>query len=292
MKRLLTFLVILALIAGCYTPREKSYNIQCAVSVLPLADIVKQVGGDLVEVEVLVGPGQSPATYSPSPQQLASLRSAQVLFRIGVPYEEHLIPRLKELYPKIQIVDLSEGIELLESVEHGHHGDPGHICGELDPHIWMDPILVQKMAMTIATHLKRIMPDKVGKIESNRRMFDSELARVDLLIEEELRGLKSRRFYVFHPAFGYFAQRYNLEQIPIESEGKEPSARQLAQLVEQARADSVRVVFVQPQFSDKSARAIADAIGGTVASIDPLAPDYFEMLTKISTALSEGMHQR
>ncbi len=271
------------------------------VSVPPQAYLVERVGGDHVTVEVLVGPGQSPATFEPTPRQMTRLDEAQVYFRIGVPFENTLLPEVQAIYPDLKVCDLREGIELLEiedGHQHRHEGDDRGVADEsrqsrpteLDPHVWLDPDLVKIMARNTCDELCRLDSAHARNYRGNRDAFVVELDSLRSRIAALLAPHKGKSFFVFHPAYGYFGRAFDLRQVAIEGDGKEPGAKELAALMERARADGAKVIFVQPQFSSKGAQAIADAIGATVVPIDPLARDYLDNLEQVAEAVARGLN--
>ena len=298
----------------------RTEKIRVVVSILPQVEFVERVGGEFVEVEALVGPGQSPATYDPAPRKIAGLAHSRVYFRIGVPFEKTLLRKVGTLFPDLRVVDTQAGIErvALESHERpdsdpapaaregeaaglGPERKDGHPAegggrdreeGELDPHTWLDPQLAKIQARTICETLAEIDPARAPQYEKNLRAFQEDLDRVHEKIARALAPLRGREFYVFHPAFGYFGRAYGLNQAAIESGGKEPNPRQVARIISRARESGVKVIFVQPQFSKRSAERIARAIGGAVVTMDPLARDYLanleRMAGEVAAALAGG----
>ena len=262
------------------------------VSILPQAYFVERVGGERVDVSVLVGPGYSAATYEPTPRQMAELGQARVYFRIGVPFENVWTERIIKANPNMKVVDTRRGIELLpmKARHHGEHEDHHHHGKSLkDPHIWTSLRLVKIQAQNICDALIGEDPAHTAYYENNLRAFHSDLDKLDREVTEILRNLKTRQFISFHPAWGYFARDYGLEQIPIEVEGKEPGARALADLIKRANQEGIKVVFVQAQFSTKNAETVARAIGGRIVRIDPLAKDFLKNMMKIAEAFAEVM---
>lgn len=261
-----------------------SGKIKVFVSIIPQAYFVERVGGEYVEVEVLVGPGQSPATYEPTPRQMSQLGSSRVYFRIGVPFEKVFMPKISSAFSQLSIVDTSAGVPLL----YFNRSDGRQVA---DPHIWLDPKRVKIQAETICTELIRLAPDHTDVFRQNLEAFQEDLDAVDASIAESLETLRGGTLYVFHPAFGYFAQSYGLQQVAIEVEGKQPSARQLSDLINRAREDKVKIIFVQPQYSKKNAQTIAREISGAVVPINPLPEDYLEELRMMASVIKNALSQ-
>lgn len=280
-------------------------------SVMPVKTLVEAVGGDRVAVTALVRPGQSPATFDPGPRTLASLEGTEVYFQIGVPFERSWMARLRAAAPRMSVVDLREDIKLRAIGAHAHeHGadedglvalspdlakvadamGEGRVPSEVaDPHLWTSPANAVSMVERIRDALTR--EDPVHREEYAQRAADyiERLHALDTRIAERLAPLKGRRFVVFHPAWGYFADRYGLVQLPIEAEGKSPGGSELAKVIEDIRGLDVSAVFVQDQFSQRSARTIAGALGIEVVSIDPLAADYIDNLDRVSRRIAEAL---
>jgi zinc transport system substrate-binding protein len=295
--RILPLAVFLALmttglsaVAAGETPAGNTARINAFVSILPQAYFVERIGGDHVTVSDLVGPGQSPATYEPTPKQIAGLSDANVYFTIGVPFETRLLEKLTHLIPNLNIVPTQKDIPLryFRSGDDAH----GHKKGAPDPHIWLDPELAKMQAETICDALKSLDPIHSDEYDANLQSFRHDLDSVSTAIAELLAPIKGSRFYVFHPSYGYFADRYGLIQVAIESEGKEPGARQLTTLIAFAKAEEIKAIFIQPQFAETMAKAIARDVDVPVVQLDPLARDYLsnlmDMAQKIDRALGGG----
>ncbi|UCG80293.1 MAG: zinc ABC transporter substrate-binding protein [Desulfobacterales bacterium] len=273
-------------------PVDPGNTIKVFVSILPQVYFVKRVGGERVDIAVMVGPGHSPATYEPVPKQMAELSKAKLYFRIGVPFENAWMHRLSKANPNMKVIDTQRGIELLamKTHPHGHHAG-AHIHGKglKDPHVWLSLRRVKVLSKNIYDALVSEDPAHKSFYADNLNAFHHDLDKMDKGIAEILRDLRTRKFMTFHPAWGYFARDYGLEQVPVEIEGKEPTARALGYLIEQAKKEEIRVVFVQKQFSKKSAEAVAWSIGGKVIQIDPLAADYLANMGEIAQAFSKVM---
>jgi len=283
----LALAVIFAFALATTARAESKEQVPVFVSIAPQAFFVEKIGGDRVKVDVLVQPGQSPHTYAPTPRQMGRLAEARVYFRIGVAFENAFIPKIGNSLPNLVIVDTRQGIDLEKMAG---AGEDDHDHGEeLDPHIWLDPLLVKKQAAIIKDTLAQLDPAGQALYEKNLAAFCSDLDALHARLSTALAPLQGKSFFVFHPAFGYFAKAYGLKQIAVETGGNAPSARHLAALIESARENGVRVLFVQPQFSRKSAETVARAINGVVVALDPLARDYFSNMTGIAQALEKAL---
>ncbi len=265
--------------AGCSraSPARTSSRLVVFTSIPPLQDFVQRVGGERVRAEALVQPGQEPHTYEPTPRQMAGLARARLFFLSGFPFENALVPRLQSTMPDLEIVDTREGIVLQEEEEGA------------DPHVWMSPLLAQRQARTIRDTLVRVDPAGEPSYRANFERFASELQEVHQELGKALAPLAGRELLVYHPAFGYFAAEYGLKQVAVQMGGKEPTARQLAELIRLARERHIRVVFVQPQFSQAGAKAVAEAIDGAVVRLDDLPRDYLANLRDISRKVREAL---
>jgi zinc transport system substrate-binding protein len=253
------------------------------VSVVPLKTCVERIGGDQVQVEVMVPPGHSPATYDPTPRQVSALSDADLYVRVGVPFEDAWMQRIRAASPEMAVLDVRDGLMLRPQ---GKHDDGDHRHGAMDAHVWTSPRQVQRMAAGIRDALSGLAPQYAARFAANHDAFVADLDALDQELRARLSGLRNRRFLVFHPAWGYFADTYGLTQIAIEHEGKEPGARALAALIDQARREHVAVIFVQPQFNRRAAEQVAAAIRGRVEVIDPLAADYFRNLRHVADVIA------
>jgi zinc transport system substrate-binding protein len=282
----LALLLALALSAGCSRGGQTAGETRLVafVSIPPQAYFVDRVGGRRVGVQALVRPGQDAHTYEPTPRQMADLARAKVYFRIGFPFENNLIPRLESSVPDLLIVDTRQGITL-----RSFQGGTGQDEQGQDPHIWMSPTLVKMQVRTISDTLVRLDPMNEAEYRANAGRFVDDLEQAHSRIAQALAPLQGRELLVYHPAFGYFADEFGLKQVAVERAGKEPTSRQLARLIEQARARGIKVVFVQPQLSQAGARAVAEAIGGAVVPLDDLAYDYLANLENMAAKIREAL---
>ncbi len=269
----LLVLVLVTVLAGCASPAAPSTpsKLNITVSIVPQKYFVERVGGEYVEVSVMVAPGASPATYEPKPEQLTALSKAAAFVSIGVPFESAWMDRIKSANSKMLIVDTTQGTDRIPK----------------DPHIWLSPKLVKPQAQTIADALVKLDPTHQAAYEANLKKFHADIDALDGDIRKALENTKTKKFIVFHPAWGYFARDYELEQIPIEVGGQEPSAAELGKVVSTAKASNIKVIFAQPEFSTRDAETIAKEIGGKVVPISPLAPDWLSNMRLVAKTFAD-----
>jgi zinc transport system substrate-binding protein len=215
---------------------------------------------------------------------------------VGVPFEAAWLPRIQAANPGMRVVDTAAGIVKRPMAAHAHEGDADHDHhhdaghqGVLDPHVWLSPPLVKVQARAIRDALVALDPIHQADYDAGLARFVQQIDGLDRELRETFAGREGMGFMVFHPAWGYFAEAYDLVQIPIEIEGKDPKPAQLQQLIETARSRDIRVIFVQPQFSGQSAAAVAAAIGGVVLPADPLAPDWVDNLRRQAAQIREAL---
>lgn len=247
------------------------------VSVAPYEFIVKKIVGDTQQVLLFVPSGASPHYFEPNAKQILAAGKADIWFLIGESFERNALPSMKQHNPRLKNVDLRKNIPLIyESCRHcAEHGDP-------DPHIWMSLKETQKQAKTIADTLISIYPEQRELYENNLSQLLQEIDSLDKNITTMLAPYKGRAIMVSHPAYAYFCRDYDLIQLPIEFEGKDPSPKQLTKILEEARAAKIHTIFIQAQHSSKGARLIANEIGAKIDIIDPLAENYLENIQEIS----------
>lgn len=306
MPRLKATLSILPLLIAVLMGKSLAdEGISVFVSIAPQKYFVQQIGKERVAVQVMVAPGASPATYEPKPQQMADLSRAKLYLAIGVPFEKVWLAKIEAANPRMRVVSTDRGIAKLSMKAHRHgdeadrhHQNGGHRPGGRqdeapreeahhdqagrDPHIWLSPPLVKTQARTIATALQAIDPTQRHFYEANYDAFAAQIDRLDADLQTIFADRTGLQFIVFHPSWGYFAQAYGIQQVPIESEGKAPKPAQLTELIRHARKRGIQVVFAQPQFSTKSAQIVAREIGGQVILADPLAEDWLTNLRRVA----------
>lgn len=272
------------------------------VSILPQKYFVEQIAGDLVNIQVMVKPGASPATYEPKVSQMKKLAASELYFAVGVPFEQAWLERIVGVNSQMKIVKTDVGIKKLTMEKHLHDDEEDdsheeHVGGDheneqkegLDPHIWLSPQLVKQQATVICASLKELLPEQATLFESNLTRFKKKIDVLDSELREIFVGKENLRFMVFHPSWGYFAQDYKLRQVPIEIEGKGAKSSQLRDLILFARAEGIKVIFAQPQFSTKSANLVAREIGGQVITVDPLAEDWLANMKVVAEKFRDAI---
>ena len=285
---------------NCSRPSpQSSKKLTIFVSIPPQKFLVEKICGNRCIVKSFVPPGASPHTFEPKPSQMVEIAKATLYFVVGVEMEHVWLPRIKEINPHLKIVATDSGIIKLpmRKLPHTHHEavHPTHSeqrdekHGYYDPHIWLSPPLVKIQAEHILDGLRQSDPIHAEIYETNFRRFSEEIDRLDADLHRLFSGLGRVRFLVFHPSWGYFAEAYGLEQIPIEFEGKDPKPAALQALIKEATSDGIKVIFVQPQFSTRSAETIANAIGGEVMIADPLAADWEENLRRQAVKIKSAL---
>jgi len=279
-------LILLFLLSSTYI----FSNINVIVSILPQQTFLKAIGGDKVNITLMVLPGNSPHTYEPKPSQMIAVAKSELYLAIDVEFEHVWLPKFQSLNSKMHIVDSTKGIEKMpmKQAHHEHHEHESHDKHEgKDPHIWTSPSNVKIIAQNIYEALVKYDAHNAPYYKTNLDTFLASIANTDTQIREILSPLKdSRTFMVFHPSWGYFAKAYNLEQIAVEVEGKSPKPRELVTLIKEAREEKVTAIFTQPEFSDASAKIIANELHIPVVKISPMAKDWSQNLIQMAKTIA------
>jgi zinc transport system substrate-binding protein len=254
-----------------------------AVTVPPQAWLVERIAGDRAEVTVVLPPGASHETYEPTPRQVLAVRRARLWVKVGHPdlLLERRLAGLVGGEAAIPVVSMAEGVSFLPSP------DPHH--GESDPHLWLSPPAFRATAERVAAALARLDPAGRPAFSANLTAVLAELDALDRRLAALLAPVRGRAFLVHHPAWGYFADRYGLRQLAIESEGKEPGIAGLAEVIELARRERIRAVFVQKGFNEAPAQVVAQEIGAEVVTLDPIARDWPATLEATARAILEAL---
>lgn len=272
------FIVILWGLGACLAASASSAPMQTVASIFPVADMIKQVGQDRLEVRTLLPPGASPHTFEPTPQQMIGLSKARLFIKIGAGLEfwaERLLKAASST--DLMILDLSQGMPLLYGIHrhaHEHDAKKASPAGEggADPHYWLDPVLAQKMVERIAQQLIKMDSAHAMTYLENAKRYNADLDGLHQEIKAKVKEFRTREYVTFHPAWNYFSRRYGLRVIGVieEAPGREPSPRDIARMVKELKKFKTRIVFAEPQFNPKIAHALAKEVGGKVLFLDPL----------------------
>ncbi len=284
--------VVASFYAVTQTPAtESEEEMRVVVTIVPQAEFVEKLGGDRVLVTVLVPPGASPHTYEPTPSQMKEVAKAKMYAKVGSGIEFELVwmDKIVETNPNMLIVDCSYGIQLIDMTKSDKQEGKDHQRVGKDPHIWLSPRNAIVMVENIYEGLVEIDPDNKEYYTKNKNVYVTALEDLDVELSEIFSGLTTKKFMVYHPAWGYLAHDYSLEQIPIEEAGKAPTPEGLTRLVDQAREHDIKLIFATPEFESKTAETVADEIGGNVILVSPLAEDYINNLTKISEEMTKRL---
>lgn len=251
-------------------------KIKVIVSIPPQQFMLESIAGDWLEVQSLVQAGQNPENWSPKPQQLKKIAQARYFFEIGLPFEQVWQKKIKRINPHIQIMPFYN-----ESKQQHH----------IDPHIWLDPLqYLALLKQTKADLIQQVLPQYQTQISQKSAQFKQQIERLDKKIRQQFKQIKRPDFWVYHPAWGHFSQRYGLTQIAIEHEGKSPSAHYLTRLIKKARQTKVKTIFVQPQMNHHKVHILAQSIGASIEVIDPLALNYIQNMQFISLKIARALH--
>ncbi|MDV2481787.1 zinc ABC transporter substrate-binding protein [Methanoculleus sp. Wushi-C6] len=286
----LAVLLLAAASAGCTgTEQREDGKIVVAVTIPPEQEFVERVGGENVHVVLLVPAGADPHTYEPPPGILASVAKADVYAPVGSGIEFELAwkDKIASLNPDMLVVDCSRGIDLISAGEH-HHAEEGHHHGGTDPHIWLSPRNAKVMVENIREALIEADPENADAYRRNAEAYLAELDTLDAGIADAIAESGVKKVMVYHSSWAYLARDYDLQEVPIESEGKEPSPQRIEHLVSQAREEGIRTIFASPEHSTRSAEVIAREIGGTVVLISPLEKDYLANMRHVAAAFAES----
>ncbi|WP_096025978.1 metal ABC transporter solute-binding protein, Zn/Mn family [Campylobacter lanienae] len=256
-----------------------------SATILPVEYFIEQIGSNSVEITTIVKANADPHSFEPKVSDMKKLEFSDLFFAVGIEYEGVWLPKFSKAYPNLKIINTQANAH----IPHDHDNHDGHDHEEFDTHIWLDPIMVKDQAKIIAQALSDEYPQNSQIYSQNLDKFNQEIDKLDSYIKDSLKDLKNRKFMVFHPSWGYFAKRYDLTQIAIESGGKEPKPAALARLIKRAKDENSKVIFTSPGFSKKSAELIAKQTGAKLIEIDPLSKEWLENMYKIADIFKSSL---
>jgi zinc transport system substrate-binding protein len=283
-------IIIFTLFSSCKAKKQESKANRkqvITVSILPQKTFVERIAGDDFEVNVLLPPGESPATFTLMPSQLKDIAHSKIWFRVGyIGFEYAWKEKIEQVNPQMKVIDLSKGLDLItatSTISTEAKTEKG-----INPHIWMSPPLVKQMALRIAEELSVLNPEKSAIYNENYRGFATEIDQLDNKIRSTLTNYQGRIFIMFHPSLSYFAREYGLNEYSLEPGGKETTPQRMAELVRLARKENIRVIYIQSDLDREQARVFAEEIDGEIIEMWPLNPAWEENLIKITDMLIQN----
>jgi zinc transport system substrate-binding protein len=288
MNKYIATIFTVVLLYSCNSNRnEDPVRPVVTVSILPQKTFVEKIAGDGIDIQVLIPHGASPESYSLLPSQLKKISHAQIWFQLGyIGFEQSWQNKIEEINKDLQIVDLSEGLDLIigEEVQHGDHV---HREG-VDPHFWLSPKMVRQMTKRMTEVLIALNPEKSKEYQANYNKFAKETDDLDRKIRSMLEEYQDRAFITFHPSLTYFARDYGLKQVPLESGGKEPTPQHMTEVIELARQENISVIYIQSEFDKEHARVFSEEINGRIVEIKPLSPEWEKNLLDMTVQFIEN----
>ncbi|TKG93389.1 zinc ABC transporter substrate-binding protein [Puteibacter caeruleilacunae] len=287
MNKVVLGLLVMILAISCSTKKDSEKPV-VVVSIIPQKYVVEKIAGDYFNVQVMVKPGASPATYAPTPRQMKDVGNALGYLKIGyIGFEVNWMKKLQSSNTEMRMFDLSYGIKIIagETVQHGDHV---HYHG-IDPHLWMSPKNMLVIAANAYEALVKLAPEQAAVFEKNYANLKDEIEVIKRIADAELNEVNKKEFMIFHPALTYLARDYQLTQIALEDDGKEPSANHMKHVIDEANEHGINVIFIQKEFNAEQAQSVAQEINGKVVQIDPLAYEWTtqmkDIINKLGTAL-------
>lgn len=290
MKKIYILFLISSMLFSCNGKTGKTDEIKTpviTVSLLPQKKFIEKIAGNDFKVNVLIPPGASPAAYTLLPSQLKDISNSVLWFRMGyIGFELSWKDKISQANTKMKVVNLSEGIDLIAQKTKEINGQKIYVG--VNPHIWLSPVLVKQMAKVILNELISIKPEKKKEYTENFLIFQKECDILDARLKEMLKDYKGKKFILYHPSLSYYARDYGLVQYSIEAGGKEPTSQHLRKLVDMAKSEGIKTVYIQNDLDKEHALVFADEIDGKVIAIWPLNPEWEDNLLYMTNLLIEN----
>jgi zinc transport system substrate-binding protein len=281
------YLSLIFIVLFACQPQTKETTSLVSVSILPQKYFVEQIAGNLVQVNVLVPPGSSPHNYEVLPSQMKDLSKSKAWLQIGLlTLEDALKAKLADINKNLSIVNCSEGITPIAGTEHEEEGHEHSANEAFDPHIWLAPAEVKIMAKNSLNALKAGFPQYSSTFNTNYTRFIARIDSVSAAIDQKLAPMKNRNILIFHPALAYYARQFNLSQIALEFDGKEPSPKHMKEIVDLAHGQNIHVIFIQKEFDPAFAQQLSHEINGKVVIIDPLDYNWEKQMLDITAKIA------
>jgi len=281
---------IFLLAVSCGTKEASSDKPVITVSIIPQKYFLEQLAGDLVDIQVMIPPGASPATFEPNLSQMKMLERSALYLRIGyVGFEQSWMEKISGVNPDMKIADLSKGVQTIQgdpqngTVEHGHSHEG------TDPHIWMSTVNARIIARNIRDELQLLFPGEKDLLQTRYERFSLMLDSLQQEISARLDNLENRKFMIYHPALSYYAREFGLEQIPLEIEGKAPSPTHFKEITDLAVRNRISIIFIQKQFDREYAEVLARETGAEIIQFDPLDLQWRAQMLYIAEQLNRSV---
>ena len=283
MKKIL-FLLFLLINSLVFSAKK----IKVSATILPQKYFISKIAGDMAEINIVIPPGANPVTYDLNPKKIQKLSNSELYFKIGhLPFEISWMKKIQSINPSMLIVDTSKGVDFIMS---GHHHGEEHKNQKMDPHIWLSPKEVKIQAKNILNAFIKLDPEHREFYSENYKNFLNEIENLEISMRNNFEVLRIRKFLVYHPSWAYLARDFNLEQIAVELDGKNPTPKELKNLIKAARNEKIKVIFLQKQFPTTVAKSISNEIDAQIIYLDPLSENWYENMLNISLLLNENLN--
>ncbi|MDZ7739582.1 MAG: zinc ABC transporter substrate-binding protein [Bacteroidales bacterium] len=288
MKKFIIPLFLIIIAAGCGRQADGPSQDEKAVitvSIEPFRFFVEAIAGDNYRVNVIVPPGASPATYEPPPAVIRDLKDSELMIiNAYLGFELAWLDKMTNVNPEAEVLELAASQDLIAADSHSHDGISHHTG--VDPHFWVSPVRARIIAEDIRDFLSEKDPERKDEYWLKHLQLDSVIMDTDAYIKTLLDNATNKSFMIFHPSLSYLAMDYGLEQIAVETEGKEPSPSDLKRLIDKGREKNIKAILVQREFDKRNADLIADEIAAETIIIDPLAYDWVSSVRTIAESIA------
>lgn len=279
------YILFFAFLASCgKAPQEKIEKPKAFVSVAPYKYFADKISGGHIDVQTIVPTGVSSHSYEPTPRETALLEKGEIWFQIGDSFEKKISPVLLEHKKDLELVDMRQGISLIESECQGkcHHDHD-----RADNHIWLSPKLAKVQSKKIADVFAKKYPKYADEFYQNLSLLEKELDLLNAEIHETLASTANRVMLVSHPAFAYFCKDFDFKQLSVEVDGKDPLPQQMEELIQKTSQEVVSIVLLIPQYNNKGAKLLSQHLNVPSATVDPYSENYSENLRHIAQVLAQ-----
>lgn len=286
-KKLFLSILLSLFCCSCTKKEDISSKPKAVVTIAPYAFVINKIAGNSIQVETLVPPGMNIHTYEPSPKLVESVMEAKIWFRIDEPFEKKIVKVLQERNPDQKIINLQKNLDLLSSHDAIELAPClGHDHGSYDLHTWLSPKLFLKQATVITNSLIELFPQNKGLFEKNFNDLALELQSLDREIKSILAPFSGNAILASHPAFGYFCKDYDLVQLSVECEGKDPRPKDIEAMIAKTKIYSMRCVLLQQGFNNRGGMLLGKKLQLPIYTIEPYASDYLSNMREIAEKIA------